>query len=251
MVLIFKYSKDLEQGLQSCIQYIRAHNTGYEPVLDIGRKTASWEMRLDNKLRAHADQWIEESVLTATKLARIFLGDSYQPKAVYCQHERIKGTDYPRYFGTAIEFGAPFDGIILDREDLRSPNPINDQEVHRFLLGYLDARVLRADKDLAGAVHSLLTKLIPTGKFSIDVVADQLAVHRRTLQRRLRDTGSNFAELLDECRAQMARDILLNSDVPMANLAQMLGYADQSAFNHAFRRWYKTTPSRWSERRRR
>jgi AraC-like DNA-binding protein len=25
----------------------------------------------------------------------------------------------------------------------------------------------------------------------------------------------------------------------------MLGYADQSAFNHAFRRWYGTTPRQW------
>jgi AraC-like DNA-binding protein len=31
----------------------------------------------------------------------------------------------------------------------------------------------------------------------------------------------------------------------MGNLAYMLGYADQSAFNHAFRRWHGTTPRRW------
>jgi AraC-like DNA-binding protein len=43
----------------------------------------------------------------------------------------------------------------------------------------------------------------------------------------------------------MAQDYLSTRNLPMGNLAYMLGYADQSAFNHAFRRWYGTTPRQW------
>jgi AraC-like DNA-binding protein len=245
IVLIFKYSRDLEHGLSSCVNYMRAHNTGYAPVLEEGRDTASWQFQMDDRLRAHATQWIEESLLTAMKVPRFFLGEAYLPEAVYCRHARREGTDYEKSYGTVVKFGAPFDGIIISRKDLRSPNPIDDQQVHGFLLEYLDSRVLRADGDLPGAVRSLLKKLIPTGKFSVDVVADQLGVHRRTLQRRLGVAGLTYAELLDETRARMARDYLLSRKLPMGNLAYMLGYADQSAFNHAFRRWHGTTPRRW------
>ncbi|MDH4316703.1 MAG: AraC family transcriptional regulator [Gammaproteobacteria bacterium] len=247
MVLIFKYSKNLEQGLSSCIKYVRAHNTGYTPILEVGRETASWQIRMDERLRAHADQWIEESLLTAINLTRIFLGESYLPQAVYCKHAQIEGTDYQKSFGNAIEFRAPFDGIILNREDLKSPNPVDDQELYRFLLEYLDSRVLRAGEDLSAAVRSLLLKLIPTGKFSVNVLADQLGMHRRTLQRRLSDAGLSYAELLDDCRSRMARRYLLSSNLPMSNLAHMLGYSDQSAFNHAFRRWHGMTPHQWCE----
>jgi len=142
---------------------------------------------------------------------------------------------------------APFDGIVLNREDLKSPNPVDDQELYRFLLEYLDSRVLRAGEDLSAAVRSLLLKLIPTGKFSVNVLADQLGMHRRTLQRRLNDAGLSYAELLDDCRSRMARRYLLSSNLPMSNLAHMLGYSDQSAFNHAFRRWHGMTPSQWCE----
>jgi AraC-like DNA-binding protein len=247
MVLIFKYSKNLEMGLASCAEYVRAHNTGYVPVLDVGRDTASWQIKMEERLRAHADQWIEESLLTAINLTRVFLGASYLPQAVCFRHERIEGTDYEKVFGSMTKFRAPFDGIILNRDDLKSPNPSDDQDVYRFLLEYLDSRVLRAGEDLSAAVRSLLFKLIPTGKFSVNVLADQFGLHRRTFQRRLSDSGLSYAELLDECRASMARKYLLSSNLPMSNLAQMLGYADQSAFNHAFRRWYNMTPSQWCE----
>jgi AraC-like DNA-binding protein len=245
IILIFRYSKDLEHGLTSCMNYMRAHNTGYTPVLEVGRDTASWQLQMDDRLRAHANQWIEESLLTAIKVPRVFLGEDYLPKAVYCRHARIEGTDYEKHFGTGIRFRAPYDGIILERKDLKSPNPVDDQQVYGFLLEYLDSRVLRSDEDLSAAVRSLLKKLIPTGKFSVDVLADQLGLHRRTLQRRLKLAGLTYAELLDESRSKMAQDYLSTRNLPMGNLAYMLGYADQSAFNHAFRRWYGMTPRQW------
>jgi AraC-like DNA-binding protein len=245
IVLIFKYSRDLEHGLSSSMNYMRAHSTGYTPVLEVGRTTASWQIQIDDRLRTHANQWMEESLLTAMKVPRLFLGESYMPKAVYCRHAPVDGTDYERSFGKVIRFRAPFDGIVLNREDLKSPNPIDDQQVHGFLLEYLDSRVLRADEDLSAAVRSLLAKLIPTGKFSVDVLADQLGLQRRTLQRRLKVSGLTYAGLLDEARARMARHYLTSRNLPLGNLAYMLGYADQSAFNHAFRRWFGMTPRTW------
>jgi len=247
LVLIFKYSSNLEHGLTSCIKYMNAHNTGYTPVLEVKGATAIWRMNMDDRLRAHADQWVEESLLTAIKFVRILLGELYLPRAVHCQHAKIAGTDYEKHYGMEIKFRAPFDGIVLNREDLKAPNPIDDQQVHRHLLDYLDSRVLRADEDIGAAIRSLLVKLIPTGMFSINVLADQLYLHRRTLQRRLKLADLTYAELLDECRSKMARDYLLTSNLPLGNLAYMLGYADQSAFNHAFRRWYGMTPSKWCE----
>ena len=112
IVLIFKYSRDLEHGLSSCVNYMRAHNTGYAPVLEVGRDTASWQFQMDDRLRAHATQWIEESLLTAMKVPRFFLGEAYLPEAVYCRHARREGTDYEKSYGTVVKFGAPFDGII-------------------------------------------------------------------------------------------------------------------------------------------
>lgn len=245
LVLIFKYSNSLESGLSSITKYLSIHTTGFTPVLQVDAEKVSWRIVMADTYRAHADQWMEESLLTSIKLLRIFLGDSYVPRAVAVRHGASPGIDYPGFFGAPIDFQATFDGVVIDRKDLDVQNPVGDREVLKFLMGYLDSRVLRANEDLHGAIKSLLRKLIPTGKFSIGVVADQLGVHQRTLQRRLSAAGLTYAELLDESRAEMARDFLTTSNLPMVNLAYMLGYADQSAFNHAFKRWYGTTPRAW------
>jgi AraC-like DNA-binding protein len=73
-------------------------------------------------------------------------------------------------------------------------------------------------------------------------------MHSRTLHRRLEAHGTNFRSLLDECRYEIARQMLEDTDADVGGIAGMLDYADTSAFARAFRRWSGTTPSRWRKR---
>jgi AraC-like DNA-binding protein len=155
---------------------------------------------------------------------------------------------YRRYLGVNPEFGAQEDAIVLDADSLGVANARTDHDMIRFLKDYLDARVPTHDSDITATVRSLLEDLIPTGNYSIDVVADQLNIHRRTLQRRLAGAGVRYADLLDSCRAKMATEYLRERNLSIVNLAHMLGYSDQSAFNHAFRRWHGVSPTVWSAR---
>jgi AraC-like DNA-binding protein len=203
---------------------------------------------MEDRLRARAAQWIEESLATTVKALRLILGDSYLPLAVRMSHQPISRPDhYRRYFGIAPDFGARDDSVIVDVEALGVVNARTDKDMVRFLREYLDARVPTHVNDITASVRSLLEELIPTGNYSIDVVADQLNIHRRTLQRRLAAAGVRYADLLDSCRASMAIEYLAEKNLPIVNLAHMLGYSDQSAFNHAFRRWHGVSPTVWAE----
>jgi AraC-like DNA-binding protein len=73
-------------------------------------------------------------------------------------------------------------------------------------------------------------------------------MHSRTLHRRLAASGTNFRTLVDECRYEIARQMLEDTDADVGHIASMLDYADTSAFARAFRRWSGTTPSRWRTR---
>lgn len=70
-------------------------------------------------------------------------------------------------------------------------------------------------------------------------------MHGRTLHRRLAASGTNFRALVDECRYEIARQMLDDTDCDVSHVAYMLDYADTSAFARAFRRWSGTTPSLW------
>ena len=249
LILIFKYSDTLEDGLKSSVKYMSVQNTGFHVTLGTNKETASWIIKVPDTLRTLGDQWVEESLMTALKMLRIFLGDEYLPKGITFRHQPESDLErFAQYFGVDVEFSSINDALIIDRALLDVPNPVGDQETFQFLSAYLDSRVHKRSDDIVGSVRSLLRNLIPTGKYSIDVVADQLGMHRRTLQRRLEQTGPRYVDVLEQCRSEMATDYLATSNIPMVNLAHILGYADQSAFNHAFRRWHGVSPREWQQK---
>jgi AraC-like DNA-binding protein len=76
----------------------------------------------------------------------------------------------------------------------------------------------------------------------IDTVAKQLAVSRRSLQQKLNQEGTTYRNCLASVRKQTALDLLVKPDFTICDVAFVLGYSEQSAFNHAFRRWTGMTP---------
>jgi AraC-like DNA-binding protein len=58
-------------------------------------------------------------------------------------------------------------------------------------------------------------------------------------------SGTSFRQLVDEGRFAIARQLLLETDSDVSHVADVLAYADSSAFTRAFRRWSGTTPAAW------
>jgi AraC-like DNA-binding protein len=67
----------------------------------------------------------------------------------------------------------------------------------------------------------------------------------RTLQRRLAGEGILFNDVLDQMRLHAAKTYLAKRDVAGAEVAFLLGFAEQSSFNHAFKRWTGQTPTEY------
>ncbi|MNL58315.1 HTH-type transcriptional regulator VirS [compost metagenome] len=77
-----------------------------------------------------------------------------------------------------------------------------------------------------------------------DLVATAAALHVTvsTLQRRLALEGTSFQALKDELRRDTAIQRLSTSTVPLAELADELGFANSSAFQRAFKCWTGSAP---------
>lgn len=80
---------------------------------------------------------------------------------------------------------------------------------------------------------------------AVGEIAHELGMSSRTLQRRLTDEGTSFRSVVSEVRREAAEAFLRDPAIPLARVAQRLGFNDQAAFTRAFRRWTGTTPSRW------
>jgi AraC-like DNA-binding protein len=77
-----------------------------------------------------------------------------------------------------------------------------------------------------------------------------MGMSERTLRRRLSEAGSSYKGMYDALRAAEAERLLLESDASAAQVGLAVGFADQTAFIRAFRRWKGSTPGAWRARRR-
>ena len=73
-------------------------------------------------------------------------------------------------------------------------------------------------------------------------MASQLALHPRTLQRRLAEEGTTFEQVVDDVRRRMTERYLQDTDMSLGHLARELGYGEQSALTRASRRWFGSSP---------
>lgn len=82
----------------------------------------------------------------------------------------------------------------------------------------------------------------------LDAVAAALHLHPRTLRRRLSDEGTAFRALTNDVRATLATELLSQVGLSVEQVARRLGYAETSAFNHAFSRWFGIAPNAYRDR---
>ena len=73
-------------------------------------------------------------------------------------------------------------------------------------------------------------------------IARRLGMSRRTLARVLRSENAAFSDLLDASRQALSRRYLLEQQLPITEVAWLLGYSDLSSFTRAFTRWTGLTP---------
>jgi len=81
------------------------------------------------------------------------------------------------------------------------------------------------------------------GARSLDEVASCLGLSQRTLKRRLAEQGSTFTEVRDQECCERAQHLLQATSMPLAEIAEDLGYSTLPNFARAFRRWTDQTPA--------
>ena len=140
--------------------------------------------------------------------------------------ERLEKT-----FGSSLEFGCAQDAIVIDRAILDFPTAGSPR------------RASHADPlETARTLASHLREWLPYGEISVEGVAAYLRMSTRTLQRRLRDWGFSFEEMIDDLRHAEAVRRVATGQESMMEIAFVLGYSDQAHFTRAFRRWTGMAP---------
>ncbi|HET8731419.1 MAG TPA: AraC family transcriptional regulator [Moraxellaceae bacterium] len=151
---------------------------------------------------------------------------------------------YDAFFGCPVTFGGTLTSVTFPAQYLALPIAHSDPGLRVLLEQQADAllRALPGNKDFEKDLKTALARSLHEGAPTLEHVARRLAMSPRTLQRRLSALDLSFQHLLDRTRAELARGYLLEGNLTLSEIALLLGYSEQSAFNRAFRRWTGQTP---------
>ncbi|WP_395701532.1 AraC family transcriptional regulator ligand-binding domain-containing protein [Aquabacterium sp.] len=191
--------------------------------------------QLDTEGQPARRQAVELVVGVTYRVLSLFMGAHWRPRLVCFTHRApAKLAVHRRVFGSAVEFGHEFDGIVCNSADLDAPNPGADPVMSRYTQRLL-AQVPRQRPRAVDRVRELIVLLLPRGHCRVETVAQHLGVDRRTVARHLAAEGASFSALVDGVRGELLARYLKDGARPLGEVAALLGFSEASAFS----RWHR------------
>ena len=245
--MIARYSDTVGDSLKSIATYLYVHTSGADvrlAPLDEYLTAFSFDVVLPG---LHAKRQINElSIGIGQSLLEMLISPGFRCRRIQFTHPR-PGDMRPlsERFGSRISFGHAVNAMIFESSNMNRPVAAANAEFRQIAVGYIRDHLGNAEENRLRRVIMLVHQFLPTGHCSLQTVAEVLSMHPRTLQRELRQFGHEFRSIVDRVRRDLVADYLINTDATLTQVADMLGYGDQAAFNNAFRRWYGKPPGQW------
>ena len=191
------------------------------------------------------DSLVAYEMVFLVRLVRLATREQITPQSVSSSSAALKGKNYAAYFGIKPSQGKQHQ-LKFSAQDAMRPFLTENENMWRFFEPELRKRLtdIEAEASYANRVRSCLFELLPSGMSSIDDVAKNLAIGKRTLQRQLSQGKTSFQQELNKTREKLARHYLINSSYSGAQISFLLGFEDPNSFVRAFRSWTGETPER-------
>lgn len=194
----------------------------------------------------------------ATFMAALFVNrlrsstmEPWEPAAVNLTAQPLSCASTVRsIFGSTVRFGAGMNELHIPGAALAQRFADADARLHATIRG-LAERMVGQDStsgDIVAAVRRLLTSRLGKHDVTLEAIAGDLDVPTRTLQAKLaQHGGTTFEAILNETRKGLAEHYLLTTDLPLTEIALMLGLSELSAFTRAAQRWFGMAPSAYRQ----
>ena len=177
-------------------------------------------------------------------MPRLATRENLVPLSVHTTIDIPEKAAYESYFGVALTRSDHMNGVTFSAQDAQHPFLTANDAMWSIFEPELNRRMqdLSQHATYTEKVRACLMEILASGQYNVDHVAARLAVSRRTLQRNLRNEGTNFQQILDSLREELARHYLIRSDFTSGQIAFLLGYEEPNSFFRAFRSWTGQTP---------
>lgn len=236
------------EALRYASRYLFIHSPGlsltvHEPSTLIER---AFEVAVEIRLPGHPAQrqTIDICLGTTHGIAKLLMGAQQHLKAVTLPHAPLAPLSvYRRFFGAPVIANQPRAGLHYDVAGLRTAVPGGNPALKQITEDYLSRHFRVPGDSVSERVRLALRRMLGTPQANKTDIAAMLAIHPRTLHRRLEAEGKSFEAIKEELRQEIALQYLRETKIPLGQLSGLLGFPEQSAFTRSCRRWFGAPPS--------
>ena len=245
--LLISHQPTLRDAIVTTIQYRHLINDALAMQIDEEGDIAV--LREEVVSQVPTRQATELAIGVLHRMCAALLGSRWRPREVRFTHARPADTRlHRRLFGCPVAFEAEFNGIVIPRAELDTPNPRADpamaRHAERVVQGLPGLNAPSVVRDVRKAIYLML----PSGRATIEHVARGLGTSVRTLQRQLDEAESSFSDQLNAVRCELAARYVGDTTFAMARVAELLGYTTPSSFTRWFGLQFGASPQAWRRR---
>lgn len=182
---------------------------------------------------------------SSVRMRRTITSPNDAPIAVELMRSRpAQAERYEELLGCPVRFDCSHNRLISDIELLDRPLPSADERSFRLAVDLLEreSAVASGATPIGLSVERSIRRSLPRPPTPAQI-ASGLNISERSLRRRLQDSGLSYQQLLDEGRKSRALELIVNSRMPLTQVALESGFSDLRTFRRAFKRWTGRTPS--------
>lgn len=191
----------------------------------------------------------EIAIALAVKFLKTYLSlDPLEIHEVHFRHPTPKNiSHYERFFNCKVKFSQARVQIVLPMQFLNTPLKHPDQTLQKLLTQQAKDLLnkLPNNTQLDERLQQAILQGLQKNNYQIETVAKQLSMSVRQLQRHLHQQQTTYQQRVQQVRQLLATQYLQDPYLSLQEIALLLSYSEQSAFQRAFKQWMGQTPQQW------
>ena len=239
-------STSLRTALNRLLRYVHFIADNIE--VELGEKDGLVRVTVRESDIVNRMVWASDSSLAIlTTLCRMNYGAAMNPVRVEFTHgEPRDAGGYFALFKCPVNFNQSADCVSLRTDVVNKKLPSANPQLAQLSDQVMIQTLGRLSKErIVPRVKSIIIENLPSGNVSDEMVANELNMSTRALQRKLRKKETTFKQLLTETRQELADKYIRNNQLSLTEISFMLGFSEVSSFSRAFKRWTGESPSEY------
>jgi AraC-like DNA-binding protein len=244
--LLARHAPDVGTALRRLIRHFHLQAQGVEIGLAVDGGRALFSYAIANEAVAGIDQVGDGAVAAQLNIMRELCGPDFKALGAWFVRPQPKALEpYRNFFQVRLRFGAPINGLEFSSSWLARRLPSTDGALAQLIAEKISVLEDQNAEDLSDNVRRLMQTALAFDHVDARHIASMLGIHVRTYHRRLSIKETSHRELLDQTRMALAYRLLEYSSKDIAEISEILGYAESRSFIRSFKRCNATTPARW------